>query len=109
MGTLKTWGIVTVVLLVGVIGLFAYHNDFIGKKPHVVTLHWEASPNAASYNIYRRTETAEFAKIGNSNTATYVDQPVPSGAIFYYGVTTVTARGQESKISNIIRVQVPKD
>jgi hypothetical protein len=38
-----------------------------------------------------------------------VDAPVPSGAVFYYGVTTVAAGGEESKISNIIRVEVPKD
>jgi fibronectin type 3 domain-containing protein len=110
MGTAKAWGIVTVVLFMGVMGVFAYrHNEMVGKKPHSVNLHWEVSPNAASYNIYRRTETTEFAKIGSSNTASYVDQPVPSGAIFYYGVTTVGAGGNESTISNVIRVEVPKD
>ena len=110
MGTQKTWGIVTVVLMVGVIGVFAFrHDEMAGKKPHSVNLHWQASPNAASYNIYRRTETTEFAKIGNSKTASYVDSPVPSGAIFYYGVTTVSASGEESKISNIVRAEVPKD
>jgi fibronectin type 3 domain-containing protein len=110
MGTTKIWGIITVVLLVGVIGVFAYrHNEMVGTKPHSVNLRWEASPNAASYNIYRRTETTEFAKIGSSSTASYVDQPVPSGAIFYYGVTTVSAGGSESTISNIVKVQVPKD
>jgi len=111
MGNIKIWGIVTVILFVGVIGVFAFrHSEMMGaKKPHSVNLHWEASANAASYNIYRRTETTEFAKIGNSNTSSYVDQPVPSGAIFYYGVTTVSAGGEESKISNVIRVEVPKD
>jgi len=110
MGTPKTWGIVTVVLLVGVIGVFAFrHNEMVGKKPHSVNLRWEATANAASYNIYRRTETTEFAKIGSSKTATYVDSPVPGGAVFYYGVTTVGPAGEESKISDIIRVEVPKD
>jgi fibronectin type 3 domain-containing protein len=109
MGTPKTWGMITVVLLVGVIAVFAFrHSEMLGKKPHSVNLHWEASPNATAYNIYRRTETTEFAKIGSSQTPSYVDSPVPSGAIFYYGVTTV-AGGQESKISNVIRVEIPKD
>lgn len=110
MGNIKIWGIATVVLFVGVIGVFAFrHSEMMGeKKPHSVTLHWEASPNATAYNIYRRIETADFAKIGSSQTPTYVDTPVPSGAIFYYGVTTV-AGGAESKISNVIRVEVPKD
>jgi len=71
-------------------------------------LNWQASPNATSYNVYRRTEEGAFEKIGSSKTASYVDSPVPSGAIFYYGVTTVEG-SQESKISNVIRVEVPKD
>jgi len=109
MGTPKSWGIITVVLLVGVIGVFAFrHSEMTGKKPHSVNLHWDASPNATAYNIYRRTENTEFAKIGTSQTASYVDSPVPSGAIFYYGVSTV-AGGKESKISNVIRVEIPKD
>ena len=110
MGSPKTWAILTAVLLTGVIGVFAYrHSQMAGKKPHSVNLRWEASPNAASYNIYRRPETAAFSKIGSSNTPSYVDQPVSSGAIFYYGVTTVTPDGEESTISNIVRVEVPKD
>lgn len=110
MGTPKGWGIATIVLLAAVIGVFAYrHSEMVGKKPHSVSLRWEASANAASYNIYRRTETTEFAKIGSSNTSSYVDTPVPGGAVFYYGVTTVSAGGEESKISNLIRVEVPND
>jgi fibronectin type 3 domain-containing protein len=110
MGTPKGWGIATIVLLAAVIGVFAYrHSEMVGTKPHSVSLHWQASANAASYNIYRRTETTEFAKIGSSNTSSYVDTPVPSGAVFYYGVTTVSAGGEESKISNVIRVEVPTD
>jgi fibronectin type 3 domain-containing protein len=109
MGTPKTWAVVAVLLLVGVIGVFAFrHSEMLGKKPHSVNLHWDASPNATSYNIYRRTENTEFAKIGSSQTPTYVDSPVPGGATFYYGVSTV-AGGQESKISNVIRVEIPKD
>jgi len=110
MGTLKGWGFVTVVLLLGVMGVFAYrHTEMVEKKPHSVTLHWDASANAASYNVYRRTETSEFAKIGNAQTASYVDSNVPNGAVLYYGVTTVAANGKESKISTIIRVEIPKD
>jgi fibronectin type 3 domain-containing protein len=109
MRTPKIWVMVTVVLLVGVIGVFAFrHSEMLGKKPHSVSLHWAASPNATAYNIYRRTESTEFAKIGSSQTPSYVDSPVPNGAIFYYGVTTV-AGSQESKISSIIRVEIPKD
>ena len=76
MGTPKTWAIVAVILLVGVIGVFAFrHSEMLGKKPHSVNLHWEASPNATSYNIYRRTENTEFAKIGSSQTPSLCGQP----------------------------------
>jgi fibronectin type 3 domain-containing protein len=102
--------ILAVVSVAGVCALmvYAYRHAETAKKPHSVNLHWQPSPGAASYNIYRRTEDGTFQKIGSSKTATYVDTPVPSGAVFYYGVTTVEGN-QESKISNIIRVEIPKD
>jgi fibronectin type 3 domain-containing protein len=109
MGSQKTWGLVTAVLILGVIGIFAFrHTEMFGKKPHAVNLHWQASPNATSYNIYRRTEEGAFEKIGSSQIPSYVDSPVPAGIIFYYGVTTVEGN-QESKISDLVRVEVPKD
>jgi fibronectin type 3 domain-containing protein len=111
MSNTKIWGIVAVLLFVGVIGVFAFrHSEMVGaKKPHSVSLHWDASPNAASYNVYRRTEATEFSKIGSSQTPTYVDNTVPYGAVLYYGVTTVASDGNESKISTIVRVEIPKD
>ncbi len=109
MGKSKIWSVITIVLLMCVVGVIVFrHTEMFGKKPHTVNLHWDASPNASSYNIYRRTEDGEFTKIGSSQTATYVDSPVPSGEILYYGVSTV-AGNEESKISNVIRVEVPKD
>ena len=99
-----------VVLVVAVCAfmVFAFRHAETVKKPHSVNLHWQASPNATSYNIYRRNENTEFQKIGSSTTATYVDAPVPSGAVLYYGVTTLQGT-VESKISDVIRVEVPKD
>ena len=97
-------------MMAAVIGVFAFrHSEMASqKKEHSVTLHWDPAPNMTVYNIYRRTEKEEFAKIGSSQTPTYVDKPVPAGSVLYYGVTTVTGT-QESKISNVIRVEVPKD
>ena len=111
MGTPKYWGIIVAVLFVGVIGVFAYRHSemFGGTKPHSVTLRWDAAADAASYNVFRRTEASEFAKIGNSQTPTYIDNNVPNGTVLYYGVTTVAADGKESKISTIVRVEIPKD
>lgn len=78
------------------------------KKPHSVTLTWDASPGADSYNVYRRTEDTAFSKIGTAQINKYVDTPVPSGTVLIYGVATVS-KEQESAISKEIRVQVPKD
>jgi hypothetical protein len=109
MGTSKTWGLVAVVVLLTAIGVFAFrYSEIVGKKPHSVTLHWDASPRATSYNVYRRTEDGAFAKIGSSQTASYVDSPVAAGTVYYYGVTTLQDQ-KESEISNVIRVEVPKD
>jgi fibronectin type 3 domain-containing protein len=109
MGTPKLWGLFAGVLLLAVVGVFGFrYSEMTGKKPHSVTLHWDATPSATSYNIYRRTEESAFTKIGSSQTPTYVDSPVPPGTVFYYGVTTVDGQ-QESKIPNVIRVVVPKD
>ena len=99
---------VVLVLAVCAFIVFAFRHAETAKKPHSVNLHWQASPGATSYNIYRRTEEGSFEKIGSSTTPTYVDATVPSGAVFYYGVTTVQ-NNEESKISNVIRVEVPKD
>jgi fibronectin type 3 domain-containing protein len=110
MGSTKVWALITVVMLAAVIGVFAFrHSEMAGqKKEHSVTLHWDPAPQVTVYHVYRRTEKEEFKKIGSSQTPTYVDKPVPSGAVFYYGVTTVIGT-QESKISNVIRVEVPND
>ena len=109
MGSSKTWALIAAVMLFAVVGVFAFrHSEMSGKKAHSVTLHWNAAPNATAYNIYRRTEKDQFAKIGSSPTPTYVDKSVESGTVFYYGVTTVIG-AEESKISNVIRVEVPKD
>jgi fibronectin type 3 domain-containing protein len=107
MRILKGLAIVLVVAVCAFM-VFAFRHAETAKKPHSVNLHWEAASNATSYNIYRRTESGSFEKIGSSATATYVDAPVASGAVFYYGVTTVQGDA-ESKISHVIRVEVPKD
>jgi fibronectin type 3 domain-containing protein len=107
MRPLKILAIVLVVALCAFM-IFAFRHAETTNRPHSVNLHWQASPGATSYNIYRRTEGTEFQKIGSATTVTYVDTPVPSGAVFYYGVTSVQDN-EESKISNVIKVEVPQD
>lgn len=104
-------GVVVVIagfVLVIAVSAYRFARQAEPKKPHSVTLTWDASPGADSYNVYRRPENGSFAKIGTAQTNRYVDTPVPSGTVLIYGVTTVS-KEQESTISKEIRVEVPKD
>jgi fibronectin type 3 domain-containing protein len=104
-------GVVVVIagfLLVIAVSAYRFAQESGPKKPHSVTLTWDASPGADFYNIYRKPENGSFAKIGTVQTNKYVDTPVPSGTVLIYGVTTVSKQ-QESAISKEIRVEVPKD
>ena len=95
-------------VLVIAVSAYRFAQQSEPKKPHSVTLTWDAMPGADSYNLYRRTESSDFKKIGSAQTNKYVDTPVPSAAVLIYGVTTVS-KEKESTISKEIRVEVPKD
>jgi fibronectin type 3 domain-containing protein len=104
-------GVVVVIagfVLVIAVSAYRFAQQSGQKKPHTVTLTWDATPGAESYNIYRKPENGSFTKIGTAQTNKYVDTPVSSGAVLIYGVTTVS-KEQESAISKEIRVEVPKD
>jgi fibronectin type 3 domain-containing protein len=104
------------ILTVGVaacaIALFAYRlvwasHSGAKAEPHSVTLTWDASPGASSYNVYRSSKSGgPYDKVGTASTPKYVDKPVASGAVLYYVVTTVTDKG-ESKYSAEIKAVVP--
>ena len=89
------------------LALFLY--SYAGGKPavHSVTLRWDPTPFATSYNVYRGTVSGgPYAKIGTAPGSPYVDTPVASRAVFYYAVTAVRA-GKESAYSKEIRAAVP--
>ena len=95
-------------VLVIAVSAYRFAQQSGPKKPHSVTLTWDATPGADFYNVYRKPENGSFTKIATAQTNKYVDTPVPSGAVLIYGVTTVS-KEQESAISKEIRVEVPKD
>ncbi len=79
------------------------------KSPpvHSVILKWKPAAGAAAYNVYRGTVSGgPYTKIGVALNETYKDTPVPSGAVFYYVVTTVNGK-RESGFSEEIKVTVP--
>jgi fibronectin type 3 domain-containing protein len=103
----RTAWIVVAVLAAG-IAAFTY-SQVKNSRPatHSVKLHWKATPWATSYNVYRSSVSGQpYTKIGTSSTPSYVDSPVPSGAVFYYVVTAVR-ENHESTYSAEIKVKVP--
>lgn len=100
-----TW-VLAVVVAAG-LALFMYSYARGKTSPHCVTLRWSPTPQATSYNVYRSTVSGgPYAKIGTALTATYVDAPVSSGAVFYYVVTAVRNR-RESAYSKEMKAAVP--
>jgi len=61
-----------------------------------ITLTWDSVSDANKYNIYRaNTQNGTPGKIGESPTASYVDDQVPSGSSFWYTIAAVNADGRE--------------
>ncbi len=66
-----------------------------------VSLTWNSSTGAVSYNIYRSTTSGSgYAKIGNSTSTSYLDSGLTDGTTYYYVVTAVNSHSQESGFSN---------
>jgi len=79
--------------------------------PHSVSLAWQgtSAANVVSYSMYRSTISGSSYGLlaGALGTASYNDQSVQSGTVYYYVVTAVDAQGHESAFSNETRATVP--
>jgi uncharacterized protein YfaP (DUF2135 family) len=79
-------------------------------KP-VVALSWHASTShVAGYNVYRgKRGGGPYARIngGTDPATTFTDTSVVPGNTYFYVITAVNSRGQESKYSNQAQVVVP--
>jgi Abnormal spindle-like microcephaly-assoc'd, ASPM-SPD-2-Hydin len=75
-----------------------------------VTLSWNASTSqVVGYNVYRGGKTGgPYAKIsaGTNSTTTFTDTTVTSGNTYFYVITAVNSKGQESKFSNQAQVRI---
>jgi len=94
-----------------IVGLASCHR---GSQGHSVTLTWQAAPSnpeatVVGYNVYRRTspETPYVRIASRILGPAYEDRIVNSGTTYFYGVTAVDQRGRESRLSAIVRVEVP--
>src|SRR6266852_3284355 len=77
--------------------------------PHSVSLAWQgtATANVVSYSMYRSTISgSSYGLLASAlGTASYNDQSVQSGTVYYYVVTAVDAQGHESAFSNETRAR----
>jgi hypothetical protein len=63
-----------------------------------VTLHWSASPDAASYNIYRSTSSGSETLLTTGVTGTsFTNTGVTNGTTYYYKITAVNSVGESGK------------
>jgi fibronectin type 3 domain-containing protein len=59
-----------------------------------ISLSWNSSQGAASYNIYRaNSQTGASAKIGSATETSYTDSSVPEGRQFFYSIVGVNTSG----------------
>jgi fibronectin type 3 domain-containing protein len=78
--------------------------------PHSVALNWNASSNAAGYNVYRADVAGgAYAKVNAAlvSTTSYVDSSVASGRTYYYVATAVDSNNSESAYSSQAIAVVP--
>ncbi|HEY6292573.1 MAG TPA: choice-of-anchor D domain-containing protein [Terriglobia bacterium] len=83
-------------------------SESLSGTAHVVSLSWDGSTGATSYNVYREQSGGLYAIIGSSvaPTTTYQDWTVTPAQTYSYYVTAVSSSG-ESGPSNYQTVQVP--
>jgi len=75
-----------------------------------VNLSWNASTSSVQgYNVYRGTTSGKYSQLNSSldaNTA-YTDNTVASGTMYYYAVTAINSKGEESSYSAPLQVKIP--
>lgn len=83
-------------------------NASVQVTGHSVTLTWNASQNATSYNVYRGTvQTGPYIRVGSAIfVTTYTDVQVTPNQTFYYVITAVSG-SNESGYSNVVAAVIP--
>lgn len=80
-------------------------------QPPFIDLVWEpdSEPDLAGYNLYRREENAQPAKINSESikTPAYRDTAVVPGKTYFYSVSAIDVRGNESSRSEEVSETVP--
>ncbi len=92
------------------VGLQAVFSG-VGQKPFI-DLTWASNqePDLAGYNVYRREEGGEWVRLNRDleTAPAFRDPDVVSGHTYFYSVSAVDLRGNESKRSEETSESVPK-
>ena len=81
-----------------------------GTSPqHWVSLTWNASTGATTYNVYRKAPSDQnYTQIDSGDATTaYTDNNVTAGQSYDYVVTAVNSENEESGYSNMVQVTIP--
>jgi fibronectin type 3 domain-containing protein len=68
---------------------------------HAITLTWNASAGATSYNVKRSTSAGTEVTIGTTTTLTYVDTNGVAGTQYFYVVTAVNQFGESGPSNEV--------
>jgi fibronectin type 3 domain-containing protein len=82
----------------------------VAQVQHSVALSWNASSNAASYNVYRSsTSGTGYARLnpGSDTSLSYSDTAVQSSQTYFYVTTAVDNSGTESPFSSEVSATIP--
>jgi fibronectin type 3 domain-containing protein len=106
------------VVILGVAAKYNFSSDSFRQHPseassaHSVRLRWTASPSPTTigYRVYRSDSSGSGYVMLNSKPVpglSYVDTSVSNGHTYYYVITAVDGKGNESSYSKEIQMKVP--
>jgi hypothetical protein len=96
----KFIGIAIFVALLGIVTLWPSRGIF-AQSGHTVTLTWNASANATSYNVKRSLTPGTEVQLGIAATPTYIDSTGVAGVKYFYVVTAVNQFGESASSNEV--------
>ena len=113
----RNGSVVILVVVLAALMIFAAVSVWSKRKPHSVTLTWNASVSpqtvkVVGYNIYRRDEadppSKDYSRIATRvPCCSYIDTFVKNGHTYDYAVSTVDSKKNESARSALTTAQIP--
>jgi hypothetical protein len=73
--------------------------ELLAGSDSSISISWDASPGATSYNVYRGTSPGleDSSPIANTTSTTYTDGNLSAEPIYFYQVTALNAAGESAR------------